>query len=246
MKKAFFTLAILLGGITLNLHAKSLTISEVPSESSANKMVEAYINLDTFSELRTDVVANIKVVQGDRCRIEAKGPEHIISLIDASVKEGELYVTFTKDIRMKNGEKVALTIYTPTLSRICQDGVGSIKCDGSFDTPKMDITNNGVGSVKLSDLRCELLTVSSNGVGGIDLSGTTRKAIYNSDGVGSIDAYDMHSEATEVSLNGVGSIHCHASQRIDARNSGVGSIRYDGDPEKVNIHCDGIGSIRRR
>lgn len=246
MKKIIIVLTILIGGFTQNLQAEALTMHVTSAVEPAGKVVEAYINLDAFTELCTDVVATIKVVQSDRSRIEAQGPEHVISVIDASVKAGILHVTASKDLRMKNGEKLSLTIYTPTLSRIRQDGVGSIRCEGSFKTQKMEIINNGVGGVKMEDLQCQLLTVSSNGVGGIDLKGATEKAVYQSDGVGSIDAYDMISKVTEVRLDGVGSVHCHASERIDARNSGVGSIRYEGNPEQVNVHCDGVGSIRRR
>lgn len=246
MKKTIIALAILLGGLSQCLQAETLTMNETPAGKTVNKVVEAYINLNSFDELRTDVVASIKVIQSDRSRIEAQGPEHVISVIDATVKEGVLHITARKDIRMKNGEKLSLTIYTPTLSRIHQDGVGSIKCEGTFKTPKMEIINNGVGSVKMEDLQCKLLTVTSNGVGGIELTGDTEKAVFQSDGVGSIDAYDMRSKVTEVRLDGVGSVHCHASERIDARNSGVGSIRYEGDPEQVNVHCDGVGSIRKK
>lgn len=246
MKKTIIALSILLGGLSQNLQAEALKMNEPSTEKIVGKVVEAYINLNSFTELRTDVVASIKVVQSSRSRIEAQGPERIISVIDASVKEGVLHVTASKDLRMKNGEKLSLTIYTPMLSRIYQDGVGSIRCEGSFKTQEMEIINNGVGGVKMEDLQCQLLTVSSNGVGGIDLKGSTEKAVYQSDGVGSIDAYDMISKVTEVRLDGVGSVHCHASERIDARNCGVGSIRYEGNPEQVNVHCDGVGNIRRR
>lgn len=247
MKKTFFALALLLAGLTQHVQAEAFTMNEKPiAETPAGKIVEAYINLDSFDGISNDLVASIVVIQDDCSRIEAEGPERIISVIDASVQEGVLRITSTKDLRMKNRERLTLTVYTPTLCRIHQLGVGSIRCEGYFETPTMEIINDGVGSVKISDLHCDLLTVTSNGVGGIDLKGTTRKAIYTSDGVGSIEAYEMLSELTEVSLNGVGSIHCHASQRIDARNSGVGSIRYSGKPRKVNVHSDGIGSIRRR
>ena len=246
MKKTIIALAILLGGLAQNVQAEAFTMNEQPTDKPVNKIVEAYINLDSFEGICTDVVANIKVIQSNRYRIEAEGPERVISVIDASVKDGVLHVTMKKDLRMKNGEKLSLTVYTPTLSRIHQEGVGSIRCEGRFEIQAMEIINDGVGGVKMNELHCELLTVISNGVGGIDLSGETKKAIYKSDGVGSIDAYDMHSEVTEVELDGVGSIRCHASKRIEAHNNGVGSIRYDGNPEQVNVHCDGVGSIRRR
>lgn len=237
----------MLAGLTMNVQAEALTMNEEPSnEVSINKVVEAYINLDSFDEIRTDVVATINVIQSNRSRIEAKGPERIISVIDATVKEGVLRITTNKDLRMKKGKTLTLTVFTPTLCRLHQDGVGSIRCEGSFDTETMEIINDGVGSVKMNDLNCDLLTVKCNGVGGIDLRGATKKAVYLSDGVGSIDAYEMQSEVTEVKLDGVGSIHCHASKRIDARNTGVGSIRFDGNPEQVNVQSEGVGSIRRR
>ena len=242
-KYFLLTLSLALFAVT-GMHAE--TPLSVENTSTGSKEVEAYIDLTSFDEICSDVVANICIVQSDQSRIVAKGPEQIISHIEAKVKEGVLRITVNKKLRMQNGESLSLTVYTPTLCRIHQIGVGSIKCSDRLDTPMMEIVNDGVGSVQIKDLHCDTLTVVSNGVGGIDLDGCTKAAVYKSDGVGSIKAYGMESEYTQVKLNGVGSIQCHASKQLDARNNGVGSIRYRGNPESTNIHTDGVGTIRHK
>jgi hypothetical protein len=41
----------------------------------------------------------------------------------------------------------------------------------------------------------------------------------------------------------VGSIKCYASESIEGRVSGVGSLEYGGHPKKKDTHRSGVGSI---
>ena len=60
------------------------------------------MDLPEFSGIYCDVVANITIEQGDEYMIEARGPEHIIRLIEPEVsKEGTLSVKTTKEYKLK-------------------------------------------------------------------------------------------------------------------------------------------------
>lgn len=242
MNRIILSVIVLLMSVAYDLRAtENAVTSTVP-----DKNVEAHINLRPFDAIHSDVVAAIRFYQSDKSRIEAEGPERVISAINAEVRNEVLYITSKKNLRLNRGEKITLIIYSPTLSRIQLDGVGNVTCPQSVSTKCMEIINNGVGSVKLNDLHCEELIVKSEGVGGIELQGETLKATYRSDGVGSIEADEMLSEDAEVRLSGVGSVRCHASKSINACNDGVGSIRYSGHPEQEKVRNNGVGSVRSK
>ena len=226
--------------------ASPMTIENADSNDKSER-VDAHMNLTPFTGMQSDVVADITFIQSDgEYAIDATGPERIIRLIDVKIKDGLVRITSTQDYKMKRGEKVRLTVYAPTLNVIRQDGVGQVKVPDCLDVETLDIVLNGVGNVKISDLRCSQLNVRANGVGNVDIAGTADNAVYMSDGVGSIDAEDLQADNVTIKLNGVGSVECYANKSIEGHNSGVGSVRYSGNPENVRISNNGVGSVRRK
>ncbi|MBO4896600.1 MAG: DUF2807 domain-containing protein, partial [Prevotella sp.] len=59
----------------------------------------------------------------------------------------------------------------------------------------------------------------------------------------SIEASQLKALNVKASVSGVGSIECYASESIEGRVSGVGSLEYGGHPKKKDTHRSGIGSI---
>lgn len=233
----------------LNASAKTLTITSEPAENAAatdKKMVEAYMKVEPFETITIDLVLSVCFVQADKYCVEAQGTERLIKAIDIKVKDGQMTITSDKHYKINRGEKLTLTIYSPTLSRIVLNGVGNVRIPDKLETKFMEVVNNGVGNIRFYDLQCDELIVKSTGVGNIELAGRTEKIIITSDGVGSVEAYDMVSKVTNVQMDGVGSIHCYASERIDCTNDGVGSIFYKGNPTIEHVRKTGVGSIKSK
>lgn len=210
--------------------------------------VVARMDLPEFSAICCDVVANITIEQGDEYMIEARGPEHIIQLIEPEVdKEGTLTVEATKEYKLKKNSGVAIRIVTPTIDMVYNEGVGNIHLKGTVKTKMMTVTNEGVGNITFDNLQCEVLQVINDGVGNVELNGlATERTVLKSDGVGNIKAYNLETTDLTADLNGVGSIECYVTERFTCRASGVGSIYYKGNPKHTNIRNDGIGRVRKQ
>ena len=248
----------------LNASAKTLTITSEPAENAAatdKKMVEAYMKVEPFETITIDLVLSVRFVQADKYCVEAQGTERLIKAIDIKVKDGQMTITSDKHYKINRGEKLPLTIYSPTLSRIVLNGVGNVRIPDKLETKFMEVVNNGVGNIRFYDLQCDELIVKSTGVGNIELAGRTEKIIITSDGVGMhtgkvqagkrlshgcIRTPNMVSKVTNVQMDGVGSIHCYASERIDCTNDGVGSIFYKGNPTIEHVRKTGVGSIKSK
>ena len=246
MKRNIALTIVMMTAFIMNLSAKTFDIPSESTSDSSRKTVEATMFVNPFHGINIDMVASVRFVQGPQSRIEAQGPEHIIRLIDVQVKNDVLVMTARDDFKLKKGEKLSLTIYSPELTSLEQNGVGSFKIDTRLETPALKIVSTGVGNICMTDLHCQELHLELDGVGSVELKGEAQKVTYKSNGVGSIDAYEMLAQVAKVDLDGVGSIHCYASQRIDCFNNGVGSIFYKGNPEVENVHKEGIGSIKKR
>ena len=248
MKKALMT-ACLCGSMlvaAMPLSASATDTSNVVPERSRG--VVAHMELPEFNAVYCDVVANITIDQGDEYLIEARGPEHLVLLIEPEVNSnGVLSVKATKEYKVKKNNGVTIRIVTPTVDMVYNEGVGNIYLKGTFETQMMTVTNEGVGNITFDNLQCEILQVMNEGVGNIVLAGkATKRAVFKSDGVGNIEAYNVEVPDLTANLNGVGNIECHVTERFTCQANGVGSIYYKGDPKHTNIRNSGIGKVRRQ
>lgn len=248
MKKALMT-ACLCGSMlvaAMPLSASATDTSNAVPERSRG--VVAHMELPEFNAVYCDVVANITIEQGDEYLIEARGPEHLVLLIEPEVNSnGVLTVKATKEYKVKKNNGVTIRIVTPTVDMVYNEGVGNIYLKGTFETQMMTVTNEGVGNITFDNLQCEILQVMNEGVGNIVLAGkATKRAVFKSDGVGNIEAYNVEVPDLTANLNGVGNIECYVTERFTCQANGVGSIYYKGDPKHTNIRNSGIGKVRRQ
>jgi hypothetical protein len=64
--------------------------------------------------------------------------------------------------------------------------------------------------------------------------------------VGSIDASEMKARRVKGEVSGVGGIDCYATDTLKAVVSGVGSLKYGGNPAVKKLDASGIGKISER
>lgn len=198
-----------------------------------------------FNQIEAETVGDISYTQATdgKTTVQIYGPENFVNLVQVAVKNGTLLLTMEKYNQVKNG-KLQITISSPDLNRINFRGVGNINIEAPFQTAKLDIESKGVGDVKINDLTCDNLTVSSMGVGDVELKGKAQSAILSSKGVGDINAEELETGRIEASSKGVGDISCHATESLKASVKGVGSIRYKGNPTEKSFEKGGIGTIK--
>ncbi|MCL2070784.1 MAG: DUF2807 domain-containing protein [Oscillospiraceae bacterium] len=118
---------------------------------------------------------------------------------------------------------------------------------GNFDTITGDtfsLGNSGVISGDALELDVKELTVNISGVGSLNLIGSAEKVNVESSGVGHLNALELASREMVITLSGVGSAEVYCIEKLEATMSGVGSIRYKGNPEVNQIRI-GVGNISR-
>ena len=254
MRKSLITVCMCAGMLAAAMPMEASTVwssymSEEPNAApERSRGVVARMDLPEFSAIYCDVVANITIEQGNEFLIEARGPEHLVRLIEPEVsKNGTLTVKSTKEYKVKKDNGISIRIVTPTIDMVYNDCVGNIHLKGTVKAEMMTVTNEGVGNITFDNLQCEILQVINDGVGNIEFTGkVTERAVFKSDGVGNINAYNLETPDLTADLNGVGGIECYVTQRFTCSANGVGSIYYKGDPKQTNIRNNGIGKVRRR
>lgn len=242
--KSFLATAVALIVCTTT-YAKN-TFSDITDSNNKN-ITRTYDVSKGFESISSDLVGNIIFTQESEKSATLKiiAPEEYLRQIKVEVKNNILVLT--NNSKLKNRKKIkGVTIYisAPTINSIKLDGVGNLTINNGLESNSLSLLSKGVGNINIKQLKCNDLTVDNYGVGNVTLTGTTKNVVYKSDGVGSIKAEDLKAETVKADCNGVGSITCYATSKLTARISGIGSIRYRGNPQEKVFNKDGIGGIK--
>lgn len=207
-------------------------------------IVEKEYTMEAFTAMDVDVVANVEYVQSEQgdYRVKLKAPDNYINLFNFEVEDDELEIDFSRHNVNIVTDNVMITVYAPMINKLENSGVAGITIDG-MKGPMLRIDNSGVGTLKLKDLAIDKLSAECSGVGSIKMSGVADKVILRCTGVGSIEAKHLKARCLKGEVTGVGGIECNVTDSLKAVVSGVGALKYTGDPKSTSLNRTGVGAI---
>ena len=244
MKKTLIFLMMALPLMLTTACKIDLNLSDAKKIEASEKIVKNEYKQNAFTKVDVDVVANVKFIQSaeDDYRVVLSCPDNYVDLFKFSVEGDELEVDFSKRNVNIDAAHVDITIYGPTLRKLENSGVASVEIDHLM-TDELTVDNSGVGKIYFSGLKVHRLDADCSGVGGMELSGNADEAVYECSGVGGIDAGNLKAKSVTAEVSGVGGITCYASEKIDGEVSGVGSLKYGGNPSEKKLSRSGVGKI---
>ena len=236
---------LLMVSVIIALTSCSINVNGLNKIKPSDNIVKKEYKLNKFNEVTSRVVGNIILVQSEEKDglVELSAPENYIELFSIKSKGEKLDISYEKNNLNLEGKNINITVYTSDLLKIKNSGVASITLNG-LDTDELDVENSGVGTMKLKKVQADKISVKCSGVGDISIDGETQEATLSCTGVGSINAQDMKANKAKASVTGVGGITCYASEYINGKVTGIGSLKYDGHPKKKDLNRPGFtGSI---
>ncbi len=102
--------------------------------------------------------------------VKADIPERIRKNVGIEVKGGTLRVWFKESTKLKAGERVAVSVTAPKLTRLDASGAWSFNVDGKLDSPSLDISTSGSCNVSGSRFECTDLRLKQRGACKVSLS----------------------------------------------------------------------------
>ena len=222
MKKVLFLMMSVLALTSCKIDLKDWNNTNLIEESD-NVVTKEY-KLKPFDEVHMRCVGAVELIQDEKKSgtVELTAPENYIELYKFENNGNELEINFAKQHINIHTRNVKIKVYTNDLLALKNSGASSIRMD-SLDTDRIEIINSGVGSIAISGLADNVTLQNS--------------------GVGSINAENLKALNVKANVSGVGSITCYASERIEGKVSGVGSLKYAGNPKHKNNKRTGVGSI---
>lgn len=222
MKKVLFLMMSVFALTSCKIDLKDWNSTNL-IEASDNVVTKEY-KLKPFEKVHMRCVGAVELIQDEKKSgtVELTAPDNYIELYKFENNGNELEIDFAKQRINIHTRNVKIKVYTNDLLALKNSGASSIKMD-SLDTDKIEIVNSGVGSITIGGLADDV-------------------TLHNS-GVGSINAENLKALNVKANVSGVGSITCYASERIEGKVTGVGSLKYAGNPKHKDNHRTGVGSI---
>ena len=96
------------------------------------------------------------------------------------------------------------------------------------------------------DLEMEVRKVELelSGASAVTFQGTAQQLEADLSGAGNLSAYELRVRDAVVKLSGVGGAQIYVTDNLQAKVSGVGAIRYRGEPQNIQREVSGVGSIK--
>ncbi|MEN2403006.1 head GIN domain-containing protein [Flavobacterium sp. MC2016-06] len=189
---------------------------------------------------------NVNLIAGKEGNITIKGEENLLTAIKVEVEDNTLkiYVEKGTQIRMSSGQKIEITVPFEKISEVNLAGSGNIQTKDKIKNDKFTAKLAGSGNFKL-DVDSSDFTLNLSGSGNVQLKGSAANFSSKLSGSGDVNASELKSKNVDVNVSGSGNSRVSCDEKLTARVSGSGNIKYSGNPEKRDVKVSGSGNISK-
>lgn len=211
-------------------------------ETGNGTITEETRNVGAFFNLEIDGEYEIVLQEGSNPLITVQTDENLHQYVETKLDGQTLKIENVEKI--KASEQTRLIITYQKLEEINVGGAVKLKNRGTLSSDKLKIRIKGAGVVNLS-LQSQELELKLPGSGAVNLRGKVGKQKLELGGAGNLNAAELESKECEIDLSGIGSAQVFVTDNLQAEVSGVGTIRFKGDPRNISREVTGLGSIER-
>lgn len=220
MKNTRFLPAVLVTMMLILACGISISGSQVVHGSG--KITSQTRTVPEFTSIELAGSGDVTVRVGGSQSVVIETDDNIQPLIETTVRGGKLVVGTKPNTSISTKQPVHVTI--------------TVK---SLDSASL----TGSGNITISDMNADAASINLQGSGNITTSGKAQNVQATLTGSGNIVCADLQASSATVRISGSGNISVNASQSLDASISGSGTIKYRGNPTRVNQSVTGSGSI---
>lgn len=197
-----------------------------------------------FSTLDFSGIGKIIIEQGDKEALTVEAEDNIIDDVRVEVVNGRLKIGFKRGIiNVIPTRDLVFHLSVVELEEINLSGAGNIECE-SLESDNLSISSSGIGNIDMN-LEAENLEIEISGAGKVEMSGEVKTQSLNISGVGSYEAKELKSNDCDIRISGAGSAVVNVADNLDVRLSGIGKVEYVGDPSVTHNITGASGSVKK-
>jgi hypothetical protein len=183
----------------------------------------------------------IKQTEEESMRIEAK--KDILHYIEVETRDSILYLKSDKEDINYDDWDIKVYLSVKTLKSLNIGGAAKIRNSGTLKGHKLSLDISGAADLEL-DIEVKKLLADFSGAVRAELEGKADYIVMDMSGASKVDAEDLISEACYLDFSGFGKAEIYASKVLKVDMSGMGVVKYSGNPQKVDTGSSGLGVIK--
>ena len=177
-----------------------------------------------FNQIKISGAYRVKITQGTQPSLSITTDSNIIPLVITKVTGQQLLINNKAGVSFRLTEPVLIQIVVKDLNQVVASGANALT---------------------ISKLNTENLKLDTSGSVQANLSGKVENLDMQVAGSGNINAIHLVAETVKIRLMGSGNVTVNATDKLDTKITGNGTIQYSGDPANVNQSIVGSGTLER-
>ncbi|MDX5339731.1 MAG: DUF2807 domain-containing protein [Cyclobacteriaceae bacterium] len=236
MKNQLFAFALICCGI----------FSCNPRNEDSDNRFENVEEISGVSRLKISGVINLTLIQSDQESISIEGSQELSENFKIS-QQGDLLELELKESKpnfFTNEKNLNVTLSIADLKEFEFEGVGNIKTQSEFNVEKVLIKGEGVGNINL-EFNASEIDADLDLMGNMTLKGRSDRFNLENEGIGNIDASGLTAQKVDLKSSGIGRVSVHCEGELSLEVSGIGEVKYTGNPTVIKEDISGIGKVSR-
>jgi hypothetical protein len=226
----FFTVIILLASCS------------VVGERGNGNVVKQERKVPAFDAIDVSGAFDVYISQGSVQSVIVESDDNLLPLIMTDVVGSTLKIDNKEPIHNSKCMNVYITV--TDLKKIELSGAVDLQTQGKLTLTDLEVEISGATDATL-ELAVQKLELSSSGGCKMKLSGMANKVDMDISGAVDIRAFELLAEVVSISISGAGDAEVNVTKELTAEISGAASVRYKGDPPKVDTNVSGAGSVKK-
>lgn len=192
-----------------------------------------------FTKIYLEGAYKVVLEQGSQSGLRIKTDQDNFKYINVESDAEMLSLRIVK--KRFNFDELILYITFKDLEKLVIEGGINMETTGYVDLKDFYLGVEGGAIVKMN---MKATKIHVNGQGGVklELDGIAEELDAVLSGAGYLDAIDLKTKHCDFKIEGVGAGSVYVTETLNATISGVGKIRYKGNPQ-VQKKIEGVGSV---
>jgi len=237
---------------SLRLFAAIVVIMSVSCTTQGQFRKTVYGNKDVvtkerkagnFDGVRVSSGIDVFLKQGSSESIKVDADENLHEYILTEIKDGVLHVYTDANIRSAERKRVYVTM--KDITSVSTSSAGDVIGETPVKCKNLKLSASSAGSIKL-DVTADEIKVNISSSGDISLEGTADVLEADLSSAGDLNSFDLKVREADISVSSAGDADVNVTERLTARASSAGDVRYEGNPKYVDAHSSSAGGIHRR
>jgi len=231
--------------LTSLIFALGLMISKLfagplmPPETMQGSDITRTYQIQPFTKISLEGAFKVVLEQGNEYGLKIRTDEDNFKHIEVNSDASSLKLKISK--KRLDFDELILYITFKDLEELKMEGGVSLDTKGYLEFNEFYLHVLGGANIEMN-MKANKFRVTSEGGVKLEFDGIVNEFKALISGAGYMDALNLKSKHCDIRIEGVGTGSVYATETLNANISGVGKIRYKGEP-RVNKKIEGVGTV---